>query len=268
MARVSTISPLLSDPMSRKTKQAKQLVLPTANDISPEQLVMKDNALIMASYSLTVEEQRLILACIEKAQRQKEPLAHRAIDITLSVQEYAELYGVKMGTAYKALSSSSNKLYERSIRIDEEGVTRKVRWLQEQANYDSGKVKLTFSDTISRHIRDIVTEQTSFRLQQATQLRTQHAIRLFEILNMVLDPETQEGRWDISVERMKDIFEIRDYYDRWIDLKKKVILPSVQQINKNTSLKVDWKVTGKEGKRITELEFIVFEADQLSLGLE
>ena len=254
--------------MSKKASQAKQLALPTAKEINPEQLIMKDNALIMASYSLTVEEQRLILACIEKAQRQKEPLAHRAIEITLNVQEYAELYNVKMVTAYKALSSSSDKLYERSIRIDEEGVTRKVRWLQEQANYVSGKVKLRFSDTISRHIRDIVTEQTSFRLQQATQLRTQHSIRLFEILNMVLDPLTQEGEWIISVEKLKDIFEIRDYYDRWIDLKKKVIQPSVQQINKYTSLRVEWDVCGKEGKRITELKFTVFESDQLSLGLE
>ncbi|MCG8313798.1 MAG: replication initiation protein [Pseudomonadales bacterium] len=252
--------------MAKTTRNKQQLAIPTGPDINAEQLVMKDNALIMASYSLTVEEQRLILACIEKAQRQKDPLASRAIEITLTVQEYADLYNVKMGTAYKALSASSNKLYERSIRIDEEGLTRKVRWLQEQANYDSGKVCLRFSDTISRHIRDIVTEQTAFRLEQATQLRTQHSIRLFEILNMVLDPITQEGEWTVSVDKLKDTFEVQGY-DRWIDLKKRVISPSVQQINKYTSLRVDWQVTGKEGKRISEIRFTVFESDQLSLGL-
>lgn len=86
-------------------------------NISSEQLVIKDNALIMASYSLTVEEQRLILVCIEKAQRQKDPLTNPAIEITLNVKEYAELYCVKLGTAYKALASSSDNLYERSIRM-------------------------------------------------------------------------------------------------------------------------------------------------------
>lgn len=252
-----------------KSKQQRALTLsPPNREISTEQLVMKDNALIMASYSLTVEEQRLVLACIEKAQRQKDPLANPSIEITLTVHEYADLYKVMMGTAYKALASASDKLYERTIRIEEEGVTRKVRWLQEQATYKSGKVSMRFTDTISRHIREIVTEQTCYKLQQATQLRTQHSIRLFEILNMVLDPVTKEGEWRVSVEHLKSIFEIEEYYDRWVDLKKKVIEQSVNLINKNTSLRVEWEVAGKEGKRITDLRFVVFELDQLSLGLD
>ena len=254
--------------MTKRKMQRALTLSPPSREITSEQLVMKDNALIMASYSLTVEEQRLILACIEKAQRQKDPLTNPAIEITLTVHEYAELYDVKLGTAYKALSASSDKLYERSLKITEEKGIRNVRWLQEQAKYDSGKVQLRFSDTISRHIREIVTEQTSYKLQQATQLRTQHSIRLFEIMNMVLDPITKEGEWNITVDQLKKIFEVEDCYDRWVDLKKKVIEQSVSQINKNTSLRVEWEVVGKEGKRITDLRFIVFELDQLSLGLE
>ena len=244
--------------MSKSKKSIKPLELsPT---ISSEQLVIKDNALIMASYSLTVEEQRLILACIEKAQRQKDPLSNPAIEITLNVKEYADLYGVKMGTAYKALSNSSDKLYDRSIRMtDKENGEVEVRWLQEKAKYSSGKVRLRFSDTVSRHIREIVTEQTTYRLHQATQLRTQHSIRLFEILNMVIDPITKEGEWTVSVDKMKDLFEISDLYDRWVDFKKYVIVQSV------TSLKVDWEVAGKEGKRISDIRFIVFESEQLPL---
>ncbi len=237
-------------------------------EITTEKLVMKDNALIMASYTLTVEEQRLILASIEKAQRKKTPMDNSAIEISLSVNEYANLYKVKMGTAYKALGQSSHKLYDRSIRMNEDGVKRQVRWLQEQAVYDSGKVTLKFSDIISRHIRDIVTERSIYRLEQATQLRTQHSIRMFEILQMVIDQKTQEGIWEVSVDEFKNILEIQDCYGRWIDLKKKVILQSLNQINKNTSLKVDWEVAGKDGKRINKLRFFVFESSQLSLSLQ
>ena len=85
---------------------------------------------------------------------------------------------------------------------------------------------------------------------------------------MVLDPVTKEGEWRVSVEHLKSIFEIEEYYDRWVDLKKKVIEQSVNLINKNTSLRVEWEVAGKEGKRITDLRFVVFELDQLSLGLD
>lgn len=236
--------------------------------ITSERLVMKDNALIMASYSLSVEEQRLILACIEKAQRQQKPLDKDAIEINLSVREYADLYKVKMGGAYRTLSSSSDKLYERSIRMDDQGVRRKVRWLQEQAVYDSGRIHLVFSSLVSKHIREIVTKQSTYRLQQATQLRSQHAIRFFEILQIVVDPKTQEGVWEVTVNELKDLLEIADRYDRWIDLKKYVVLESVAQINKNTSLKVDWEVATKDGRRITGLRFFVFEANQLTLGLK
>ena len=120
--------------------------------ISSEKLVMKDNALIMASYSLSVEEQRLILACIEKAQRLQKTLDNDAIEINLTVREYAELYKVQMSGAYRTLSSSSDKLYERSLRMNDHGVRRKIRWLQEQAVYDSGRITLVFFvDCVQAH---------------------------------------------------------------------------------------------------------------------
>lgn len=236
--------------------------------ITSERLVFKDNALIMSSYAVTVYEQRLLIACIEKAQRHKKPLLSSPIEITLTVQEYAEMFKVPMKTAYKALSESSEKLYERSIRIDDAGVKRNVRWLQEQAVYDSGKVKLVFSNVISRHISEFVNGTTAYRVEQATQLRSQHAIRFFEILHMVIDSKTQQGEWLVSLDRLKELLELDDKYPRWIDLKKRVIDESLRQINKNTSLKVDYDVAEKEGKQIKALRFSVFESSQLSLSLD
>jgi plasmid replication initiation protein len=239
----------------------------TANEITNQHLVMKDNSLIMSSYTLSVEEQRLILACIEKAQRKQAPLKSEAIEITFSVNEYANIYNVHMATAYKTLKTASDKLYERSITIDDEGLTRNVRWLQEKAIYDSGRVKLTFSSTVSKHIRDIVTERSIYSLEQATQLRSQYAIRFFEIFKMVIDPETQEGSWEVTLDKLKELFEIKDLYSRWVDLKKRVIVDSLQQINQNTSLKVDFEISAKNGRQVSAVRFTIFESSQLTLGI-
>ncbi len=232
-------------------------------------LVIKDNTLIMASYRLTVEEQRLILACISKAHDNKKTLADSAIKVTLSVADYAELYNVKMKTAYEALPLSSDKLWERTIRIPEGNKERKIRWLQEQATYDSGKVQLIFSTAVSDLLRNLVSDQaTRYRLEQATQLRNQHAIRLFEIFQMLIDQKTQEASWDISVAELKKILDIENSYGRWADFRKRVIEEPIKQLNNNTSLKVDWEVSGKVGKRIDRVLFHVFEGDQLSLKLK
>jgi len=236
--------------------------------IDPSKLVIKDNALIMSSYSLSVEEQRLILASIQKSQEQKKPLINSdTIEITLNVQEYAKLYDVSMSAAYKALGKSSNKLYERSIVIKDKGVSRKIRWLQEQASYDSGKVKLVFSNVVSKHIREVVTAQTAYQLAQATQLRTQHSIRLFEIFQTVIDPTTKEGEWEVSIEEFKDILNIQEFYPVWNDLRKKVVVHAVNLINKNTSLKVEWSVSDKISRNVHKIKFVIFEAEQLKLSL-
>ena len=244
----------------------KKLV--TSNgQIPPEKLVMKDHELIMAGYSLSLEEQRLILACIEKAQRIQPPLNTDAIKISINVKEYADLCEIGMGAAYKALANSAHKLYDQSVKINDQGIRREVRWLQEKAFYDSGKVTITFSSMISKHIRDIVTKKAIYRLEQATQLRSQHAIRLFEILQIVIDQDTQQGEWEVTLSELKELLELPIAYDRWIDLRKRVIESSVAQINKNTSLKVDWEVAAKEGRQISAVKFTVFESNQLSLGL-
>lgn len=235
--------------------------------IDPDKLVIKDNALIMASYSLSVEEQRLILASIQKAQSQKAPLNANLIKISLTVKEYADIYDVGLKAAYKALSKSSNRLWERSIVIKDEGVQTEIRWLQERAKYESGKVDLTFSSVISKHISEVVTTQTAYRLAQATQLRTQHSIRFFEIFEAVIDDETGEGIWNVTVDELKEILDIKNKYNRWADLRNTVIVPSLLIINKNTSLQADWEISAKIGKKISEIRFIVFDNEQLSLEL-
>lgn len=233
--------------------------------ITHERLISKDNALIMGSYTLSVDEQRLLLAGIEKAQRIGKTEGTKAIDVTLNAQEYATLYGVTLKTAYNALSLSSNKLYERSITLKEEGAKhRRARWLQEQAIYESGMVKIIFSDVISKHIREFT---TTYRLEQATQLRSKHAIRYYEIFQIIVDQKTQEGEWRISIDELKDIFEInQDDYPRWSDFRKRVVVEPINQINKNTSLNVEFAVE-KNGRDVVGLIFTIFESKQLKLGL-
>lgn len=243
-------------------------IKPKNNDITSQHLVAKDNELIMASYSISVEEQRLLLACMEKAFRNKERSTNVPIKVTLTVNEYAKIYSVSMSAAYRALGTSTAKLYERSIRMNSEGVRREVRWLQEKAIYDSGKTTLIFSSIISQHIYDIVTKRSIYRLEQATQLRSQHAIRLFEIFQIAINKETQEGIWEVSLSSLRDLLELPSAYDRWIDLRKRIIEESLRQINKNTSLKVDWEVAKKEGRQIVAVRFFVVELNQLSLGLD
>ena len=85
--------------------------------------VTKSNQLSTASYYLTAEEQRLILACIGKVN----PML--PIDpfkcYTITAEEFKALYkNDKNVNIYQILKKVSEKLYNRSLRIDNQFVIK------------------------------------------------------------------------------------------------------------------------------------------------
>lgn len=241
------LSPVISDPLPQ------------------DRLVMKDNALIMASYTLSVEEQRLILISIEKAQRIKNRDKNALVEVSISAHDYADMCNLSIKAAYNALSISSERLFERDLRLDGDDVKRRIRWLQERAQYVSGRIKIVFSSEVSKHIFDITNAHNAMRLRQATQLKSQHSIRLFEIFNMAVDNDTQSGIWIVNIDKLKQVLKLQDQYSKWTDLKRKVIEPALKLINTNTSLKVDWSIHEKNGRQVESVKFEIFESEQLNL---
>lgn len=95
-----------------------------------ENLVVKSNELITASYAMTVNEQRLLLACISQIDsRQK--LEGDAV-FTLTVEQARDLFYSRgdQRHAYRDLQVAAERLFERKVRIDlggnEELLTRFV----------------------------------------------------------------------------------------------------------------------------------------------
>lgn len=236
-----------------------------------EALVIKDNALINGSYNLSTEEQRVILACVEKAQRlhKTKKVTSSTVEVSLSASEYGELYDVSQRASYKALKEGVERLWERSVKIDindGEG-KQEYRWIQEKAIYKSGKCTLKFSDIVSQHISFIVTKAYAFRLRQIALLKNRHATRLFQLFQSRVDQDSGEGIWIVSLDDLRELLELGPSYNAWGDFKKRVILEPLKQINLHTSLKVEWEVHSKNGKAYESLRFTMLESDQLSLDI-
>ena len=233
------------------------------------QYISKGNALIMASYSLTVKERRLVLGAIGKAQAKKTTLRNPSIEITLTAPEYSLLCGITVKSAQKALKDACEKLYERTVLVDEDGSGKReeYRWIQKKATYASGKVSVKFSEDISNHIRNIVSKQTTYSLIEATQLGVEHASHFFEMLQMSIDKKTGEGTWDVGVDELKELLALEGCYQRWADFKIRIVEKCCNEINNKTSFTVEWGVSKKEGKKIDRLFFITTDGDQLPLSL-
>jgi Initiator Replication protein len=68
-------------------------------------VVTKSNALIQASYKLSLNEQRLVLACVAQLDGRK-PLPKDNL-FTLSATDFAQTYNLPIDQAYEALNEAS-----------------------------------------------------------------------------------------------------------------------------------------------------------------
>ena len=149
-----------------------------------ENLVVKSNELITASYAMTVNEQRLLLACISQIDsRQK--LEGDAV-FTLTVEQARDLFYSRgdQRHAYRDLQVAAERLFERKVRIDlggnEELLTRFVQTVR--FSHDVHKVELRFATGILPYLSQLEQNFTQYRMSNIVQLTSSYAIRIYELL--------------------------------------------------------------------------------------
>lgn len=219
-------------------------------------LIVKSNAVIEASYRLSVMEQRVILAAISQIRRDQ--VVSDDVMYELNVSTLRELSGTKSKAIYSDLKEAVNHLYERSIIIEKLPNSRhgsvkklKTRWIQSAVySDDEGSIKLRFSKDIVPYLNQLNGHFTSYPLAEVIQLTSAHAYRLYELLIQ----HREMGKRDIAVEDLRRWLCLDGKYGALYDLKKRVVDPTVAQINERTSYRVSYQQK-KSGRTVTHLAF-------------
>lgn len=222
--------------------------------------IAKSNYLIEASYNLSLQEQRLILACLSKVNSTQE--AKR--EVSLLASEYSELMKVSIKNAHRELYSAADKLFERSVIVADPEKTEEFRWIQKKIIYHKGegKITLTWSEEVLAYISQLKRRFTTYRLADIANLNTSYAIRIYELL---MQFNSTKQRY-ISLDNFRKSFQLEDKYPLFKDLNKWVIKPAVKEINNSSNLTVFYS-TKKKGRNVVALEFDFIENDQLSMKL-
>ena len=206
-------------------------------------LVAKSNDLIVASYELTRNEQRLLLACISQINSQP-----NASEITMqdefvvTTEQMKELYkDSSKDNVYRDLNFVANNLFEREVKIalpDNEILrTRFVSSVLFQP--EKSQITVTFAQKILPYLTQLKKNFTRYRLADTVELTSIYAIRLYE---MVVCWQGQ-NRWSETV----DLGEFRymmgcvGKYKQFGQLRQSVIEKAVEQINENTAYNVSVK---------------------------
>ena len=225
----------------------------------PNVLVTKANALIEASYALSLNEQRIILACAAQLDGRK-PLPKDNI-FELTVDAFQALFNTDARNAYREMEDAANRLYDRDIRKIDKQVRKRMRWVY-MAEYrkGEGRVKLGFSPEIAPYLTMLHRRFTSYRLAEVAELASVYSIRLYEMLAQFQNT----GFLSISVADFKERLQLEGKYDRFANLKARVIEPAVKELTRKTSVDVTWSPI-KSGRIVERLEFTFEEKSQMRL---
>ncbi|MCB1660482.1 MAG: replication initiation protein RepM, partial [Pseudomonadales bacterium] len=214
-------------------------------------LIVKDNALINASYNLDLVEQRLILLAILEA-REKGHSTDK--DLTVHAETYITHFNVTPQNAYIVLKDASKSLFERRFsyqKLTAKGNIENVlsRWVQRISYVENeALVRFRFSDDVIPLITQLEQHFTSYELEQVSNLTSIYSIRLYELLiawrstGKVFFIELDEFRSKLGIENNE--------YKRMGQFKEKVLDFAITQINTHTDITVDYE-QHKAGRTIT-----------------
>ena len=221
-------------------------------------LVVKDNALINASYNLEVTEQRLILLSIIRARETGQGISSDS-KLEIHASDYASRFDVTKEAAYNALKNAVNNLFERKFSFKEihkdtnKEIVVKSRWVSRIAYVDDlATLEVTFAPDVVPLITRLEKHFTSYQLKQVAQLTSKYAIRLYEFL-IAWREVGKTPVISLSEFREKLGLDINEY-QKMVNFKSRVLEPAIKQINELTDIHVKYEQY-KTGRSISGLSF-------------
>ncbi len=220
-------------------------------------LVVKDNALINASYNLDLVEQRLILLAIVEARESGKGInANNPLEV--HAESYINQFNVARQTAYQALKDASKDLFARQFSYQEMNKRGNIenvlsRWVSEIRYIDAeATVKLIFAPAIVPLITKLEEQFTKYELQQVSNLSSAYAVRLYELL--IAWRSTGQTPVIELEEFRKKIGVLDDEYKRMGNFKDRVLHLAIAQVNEFTDITVKYE-QHKKGRSIYGFSF-------------
>mgnify|MGYP000856290535 CR=1 FL=1 len=221
-------------------------------------LVVKDNALINASYHLDLVEQRLILLSIIEARATGKGITS-SDKLTITASSYMNNFGVERDAAYKALKGACNNLFKRQFSFiehtDKGSKVIHTRWVSSIAYIENAAtIELIFAPYVAPLITLLEKNFTSYELEQIADLNSKYAIRLYE---MTIAWKYVGKTPIFTIDELRDRLGVLvSEYKRMELFKRKVLDFAIKLINDKTNISIYYEQC-KSGRKIIGFNFFI-----------
>ena len=216
-----------------------------------KKLVVKRNELIRLGYSLTLNEQRLLLACISQVDSRN--ILDKGQEFEIHIQEIGDLFSNSIEkNLYRDIKKASETLFDRRIvSKDEDGNKTLLRWVW-KIKYidDTGVVKINFSPDITGFLSEITKNFTKYKLSEVAKFKCQYSIRIYELMSIW----QSTGEVEYAVDDLRQMLDLGDKYKSFSEFRRNVLDKSISEINRYSSMDVSYGLR-KRGRVVSAIQF-------------
>lgn len=212
--------------------------------------IVKRNDFLKCGYTLTIMEQRLLLACISQVNSRNAFLKEQQFEVT--VQQIKDIFGDENSKQfYRDLRLASKRLFGRKIVIKNEDVIEEIRWVWKVSYHEKeSKIVLNFSPDVIPYLSEITERFTKYKLDDVKDFKCIYSLRLYELFAQF----QAVGSREISIYELRQLFDLGNKYKLYSEFKRCVIDKALHEINLHSNLTVSYGER-KRGRSVTTIQF-------------
>ncbi len=227
-----------------------------------DKLVVKSNDLIQRSrFSLTVQQQRVILYLISKIGFEDKDFQEYEFDI----KDFCRVCGIydESGKHYAELKRQVKEIRDKSIWLEvTEGEEILISWLEgARISRNSGKIKVRFNEDMKPYLLQLRNNFTKYEIANVLCMKSKYSIRLYELVKSIHFHEMEEYTRTFTVDELRKRLDAGTY-PRFCNFNQRVLKPAIEEINTFTDKEVSYNPI-KTGQKVESIELTIKTKDAL-----
>ena len=211
-------------------------------------LIVKSNKLIEARYSLSLNEQKIILYAASKLDTSKDSFN----TLELETREFMELLNTTV-FRYTEIKELVTGLMSKQVKIETDKDDLVANWVSSIYYVkNSGVIELEFSHRLIPYLLQLKERFTRYQLKNILYLKNKHSVRIYELMKQY----QTIGHRTFTIEELKELLMLEDKYNQFRDFNKSVIKQSMDEINELTDINIDVEQV-KRGRKVVALKYII-----------
>lgn len=226
--------------------------------------IRKANDLIQKSrFDFSTQQQKILLYLISQLDSKDNDFA----PYRFSISEFCRVCGIhaESGKNYRDLKDAILGIRNQGFWLSlPDGRMRTVAWIRDaEIDPGNGTISILLHDDMRPFLLQLKRNFTTYELIYTLHFRSKYTIRMYELIKSIHYHEQETYQREFTIEELRDRLGVVKYPE-YRDMKKRVLLPSIEEINEYSDKTVSMEEV-KRGRKVLSIIFSIETKETLEV---